>query len=152
MAWKLFDRIVPVHLANEARLLSALRPDEQQTLADLLRRLNASFEVRTTDVAASLGLTLEPAHLARARRQSVGLSDVPGLLVVGVEPHSPAAAAGIERGDLLTEMDGAAVISSTGLAVQLEGLADRRSVRIEILRGDDPVSARLLLAAPTPGH
>ena len=62
----LFDRIAPVHLANEDRQLSALSPAERQVLADLLRRLLASFESATTDVAASLGLVLEPARLARA--------------------------------------------------------------------------------------
>ena len=101
----LFDRVAPVHLANEDRQLSALSPAERQVLADLLRRLLASFESATTDVAASLGLVLEPARLARARRQAVGLSDQAGLLVTSVEPGSPADAAGIERGDLLTSLE-----------------------------------------------
>ena len=57
---KLFDRAAPVHLANEDRLLSALSPAERQVLADLLRLLLASFESATTDVAACLGLLLEP--------------------------------------------------------------------------------------------
>ena len=37
---ELFDRVAPVHLANEDRLLSALSPAERQVLADLLRRLS----------------------------------------------------------------------------------------------------------------
>jgi DNA-binding HxlR family transcriptional regulator len=77
---ELFDLVAPVHLANEDRLLSALSPAERQVLADLLRRLLTSFESATTDVATSLGLVLEPARLARARRQAVGLSDQAGLL------------------------------------------------------------------------
>ena len=122
---ELFDQVAPVHLANEDRLLSALSPAERQVLADLLRRLLSSFESATSDVAASLGLVLEPARLARARRQAVGLSDQPGLLVASVVPGSPAHAAGIERGDLLITLDGAEVISSTGLALQLENLLGR---------------------------
>ena len=69
---ELFDRVAPVHLANEDRLLSALSPAERQVLADLLRRLLTSFESATTDVAASLGLVLEPARLARAAGRRSG--------------------------------------------------------------------------------
>ena len=134
-----------MHLANEDRLLSALSPDERQVLADLLRRLLSSFESATTDVAACLGLVLEPARLARARRQAVGLSDQAGLLVTSVEPGSPAHAAGIERGDLLTSLDGAEVIGSTGLAFQLENLLGRRTVRAGLLRGNQAVTVRLTL-------
>jgi len=104
----LFDQVAPVHLANEDRLLAALSGDERQALAGLLRRLLASFEAHDTDVAGPLGLTLEPAHLAQQRRQAVGLAHRPGMLVAAVRPGSPGAAAGIERGDLLTHLDGAA--------------------------------------------
>jgi DNA-binding MarR family transcriptional regulator len=146
---ELFDRAAPVHLANEDRLLSALSSAERQVLADLLRRLLSSFESATTDVAAALGLVLEPARLARARRQAVGLADHAGLLVASVEPGSPAQAAGIERGDLLISLDGVEVISSTGLAAQLENLLGRRTARAGLLRGNEAVTVRLTLPATT---
>ena len=142
---ELFDQVAPVHLANEDRLLSALSPAERQVLADLLRRLLSSFESATSDVAASLGLVLEPARLARARRQAVGLSDQPGLLVASVVPGSPAHAAGIELGDLLITLDGAEVISSTGLALQLDNLLGRRVAEAGLLRGNEPVTVCLTL-------
>ncbi len=146
---RLFDHVAPTHLLNEDRLLSALSDDERQTLADLLRHLLASFESTTTDVAAELGLTLEPAHLARARRQAVGLSDTPGLLVVGVAAHSPAADAGVERGDLLTELDGIPTRSTVALAILLEDLLRRRTAKIRVLRGNEQISLRLRLPPPT---
>lgn len=142
---ELFDQVAPVHLANEDRLLAALSPAERQVLADLLRRLLSSFESATSDVAASLGLVLEPARLARARRQAVGLSDQPGLLVASVVPGSPAHAAGIELGDLLITLDGAEVISSTGLALQLDNLLGRRAAEAGLLRGNEPVTVCLTL-------
>ncbi|WP_413785754.1 MarR family winged helix-turn-helix transcriptional regulator [Intrasporangium zincisolvens] len=40
---ELMDRAVPEHLANEARLLSALDASERRALADLLGRLGASL-------------------------------------------------------------------------------------------------------------
>ena len=148
---ELFDRVAPVHLANEDRLLSALSPAEREVLAGLLRRLLSSFESGSTDVAASLGLVLEPARLARARRQAVGLSDRAGLLVEAVAPGSPGYEAGIERGDLLISLDGVEVVSSTGLALLLENLLGRRTVRAVLLRGDQELTVRLTMPAAPEG-
>jgi DNA-binding MarR family transcriptional regulator len=141
----LFDQVAPAHLANEDRLLAALSGDERLALADLLRRLLGSFEARTTEVARDLGLTLEPAHLARQRRQAVGLADRTGLLVAAVRPGSPAARAGVERGDLLTRLDGHPVSSSTGLALLLADLAGRRSAVAVVVRGNDEARLRIRL-------
>jgi len=148
---ELFDRVAPVHLANEDRLLSALSPAEREVLAGLLRRLLSSFESGSTDVAASLGLVLEPARLARARRQAVGLSDRAGLLVEAVAPGSPGYEAGIERGDLLISLDGVEVVSSTGLALLLENLLGRRTVRAVLLRGDQELTVRLTMPTAPEG-
>ena len=145
---KLFDDIAPVHLANEDRLLSALSPAERQNLADLLRRLLAGFESGSTDVAAGLGLALEPAHRARTRRQAVGLSDTPGLLVTDVTVGSAAADAGIERGDLIIAIDGVPTISSVGLALVLDDLTGSRAATVTLLRGNDQVIAELRIAPP----
>jgi DNA-binding MarR family transcriptional regulator len=43
-ALELTDTIAPLHLDNERRLLAGLTPDEQHTLAHLLRKLLLSFE------------------------------------------------------------------------------------------------------------
>jgi DNA-binding MarR family transcriptional regulator len=142
---ELFDRVAPVYLANEDRLLSALSPAEREVLAGLLRRLLSSFESGSTGVAASLGLTLEPARLARARRQAVGLSDRTGLLVAAVAPDSAGYTAGIERGDLLISLDGVEVVSSTGLALLLENLLGHGTVRAVLLRGDEELTVRVTM-------
>jgi DNA-binding MarR family transcriptional regulator len=142
---ELFDRVAPVHLANEDRLLSALSPAEREVLAGLLRRLLSSFESGSTGVAASLGLTLEPARLARARRQAVGLSDRAGLLVAAVAPDSAGYTAGIERGDLLISLDGVEVVSSTGLALLLESRLGHGTVRAVLLRGDEELTVRVTM-------
>jgi DNA-binding MarR family transcriptional regulator len=41
---ELTDTVAPLHLDNERRLLAGLTPDEQRTLADLLRKLLLGFE------------------------------------------------------------------------------------------------------------
>ncbi len=53
-----------------------------------------------------LGVAIAPSHVARRLRRSVGLPDRAGVLVRGVEDDSPAAAAGIEAGDLIVSAGG----------------------------------------------
>jgi serine protease Do len=53
-----------------------------------------------------LGIAVAPAHVARRLRRSVGLPELDGVLVRGVEGGSPAEAAGILEGDLLIAAGG----------------------------------------------
>jgi serine protease Do len=53
-----------------------------------------------------LGVALAPLRVSRRMRRAVGLPERDGLLVRGVEDGTPAAAAGIERGDLLVAAGG----------------------------------------------
>lgn len=89
-----------------------------------------------------LGIAVAPAHVARRLRRSVGLPDATGVLVRGVEDDSPAARAGLERGDLLVELNGApleriddlyAALDTGGdpLALGVLRGADRRDVTVE---------------------
>jgi DNA-binding MarR family transcriptional regulator len=134
---RVFDVVAPEHLANEDVLLSALTAEQRHTLADLLRHLLASFEPRDCPLAARLGLTLESAVTARRRRQAVGLSDTPGLLVAAVESGSPADTAGLARGDLIVEAEGQPSVSAVTLADLVEQLPDDKPLRVTILRGNE---------------
>jgi len=56
-----------------------------------------------------LGVAVAPRHVAARLRAAVGLPPRDGVLVHEVEPDGPAAAAGIEAGDLLVSADGTAL-------------------------------------------
>ena len=76
-------------------LLLALPADAAlRGIADALGRGEAPARPR-------LGLALAPPRAARRMRAAVGLPERDGLLVRGVEPGSPADAAGLQPGDLL---------------------------------------------------
>ena len=79
----------------EGGLILALPADAAtKRRADALASGNAATRPR-------LGIALAPARASRRMRAAVGLPERDGLLVRGVERESPAAKAGIERGDLL---------------------------------------------------
>lgn len=67
---------------------------------------------------------------------TVLLPEINGVLVVGVVPNSPAATAGIRRGDVITQIDGASVTT----AEQLQNLVDNsrlgQALRVTLRRGD----------------
>jgi predicted metalloprotease with PDZ domain len=141
---RLFDELAPVHLRNEDRLLAALDDDERDQLAGLLRRLLASLERDTVPTAEPLGLTLEAAPRARARRAAVGLSDPPGLLVTGVPAGTAAARAGVARGDLLVAVDGRPTRSEAALHAALAAAGP--TATLHLLRGDNPLALDITIA------
>ena len=82
-----------------------------------------------------LGVAIAPSHVARQMRRSVGLPEREGVLVQGVEDGSPAAAAGIESGDLIVEAGGRAVTDADDLHAILE--ATTFPFEVKLVRGTD---------------
>jgi serine protease Do len=78
-------------------------------------------------------------------RRAVGLSDEPGVLVVGVKPDSPAAAAGVLRGDLVTQAAGEGVHSVGDLDRAVRAADGRLS--LAVLRGAEPRDIEVELGA-----
>jgi DNA-binding MarR family transcriptional regulator len=133
-----FDALAPEHLANEARLVAALDPQQQSTLAALLQSLLVEYEPGVGHRPDErLGLVVAPAHVGLRRRAAVGLEPRTGLLAETVRPGGPAAAAGIRAGDLLVRTPARELRSLTCLAQAIDGAA---SVTIEVNRGDADVT------------
>jgi serine protease Do len=82
-----------------------------------------------------LGVAVAPSHVARQMRRSVGLPEREGVLVRGVEDGSPAAAAGIQAGDLIVEAGGKAVTDADDLHAAL-GAVDF-PFEVKLVRGND---------------
>jgi serine protease Do len=80
--------------------------------------------------AAWLGVTLDPVRVARANAHTFG------LLILEVEPGSPAARASLLPGDILLGAEENPFHSARDLARSLQG-SGQRPLRLEFLRGDD---------------
>lgn len=82
-----------------------------------------------------LGVAVAPAHVARRLRRAVGLPDRDGLLVRDVGDGTPAAAAGIQPGDLLVEAAGRALASVDDLFDALGTVTDDGPLEVKVVRG-----------------
>lgn len=82
-----------------------------------------------------LGVGIAPPWMARQLRAAVGLPEQDGLLVREVEEGSPAARAGLRRGDLIVAAGGRDVRDVDALYDALDALEPGASLALTVLRG-----------------
>ena len=112
-------------------LLIAIPTGER--LAERAERLWSGNAVRP----ARLGVAVAPPLVARRLRRAVGLPERDGVLVRSVLEDSAAAAAGIERGDLLVAAGGREVDSLDALYAALDSLGPGETLDLRIVRGTE---------------
>jgi serine protease Do len=112
----------------EGGLILALPAD-----AAMQRRAEALAAGKATE-RPRLGIAIAPARAARRMRAAVGLPERDGLLVRGVVADSPAAKAGVERGDLLVGVNGNPLSSVDELFDALEAGG---GLSLDVLRGTE---------------
>ena len=84
-----------------------------------------------------LGVGLQPVAIPDHLRSKLGLGQAAGLIVLGVEPASPAADAGALIGDILVALDGKSVTDTDDVQAVLTGEAIGRAVRVAVVRGGE---------------
>ena len=148
-----FEVVVPAYLANEARLLGSLTADEQATLAGVLRKLLVAFEgsAQLEGGPVRLGLILAPVHVAIAMQRAVGLPERPGLLVRAAEEGSPAAAAGLTEGDILTQAAGRPLRSVSALCAAIVDALPAGVLEVRARRGVEERDVSVPLRSATAG-
>jgi DNA-binding MarR family transcriptional regulator len=118
------------------RLVAGLPAGGAQALAEPIADWLAFF-APDERVAPRLGVAVAPSAVAKRMRSAVGLPDTPGVLVLRVKNDSPADAAGLSRGDLITEAAGepARSIGDLDRAVR----AADGTLALRVLRGAEPL-------------
>jgi len=79
-------------------------------------------------------LGLYPQDVTPALAKQFGLSQPSGALVGEVEPDTPAARAGLKRGDVILAMNGQAVSSANDLRLRISEMAPGTTVKLQISR------------------
>jgi serine protease Do len=113
---------------------AALPADE-----DLRRRVDALSRGESPR-RPHLGVGLVPGRAARQIRRAAGLPDRDGVLIQEVEDGSPAADAGLRRGDLVVDAAGTAVTTIDDLYQAIDGLGDGQSLALTVVRGADELA------------
>ncbi|MCC6831251.1 MAG: trypsin-like peptidase domain-containing protein [Thermoleophilia bacterium] len=130
--------------------INVMRPGWGLTLAvatgaDVAQRA-AAVAGGTVARPRTLGVALAPGHVAQRLRRAVGLPEAEGVLVRAVDDGSPAAAAGLGDGDLITQAGGAPVTEMADLARAIDAAPADGRLTLTVLRGTETREVEVVLA------
>ena len=111
------------------------------TAVDVARQLLGNGRVEH----AFMGV--QPAQLTPGQARQLGLQQATGVLVYGVTPTGPAARAQIRPGDVITAIAGEPLESVEDMFAQLRRHRPGQSVRVELLRDGNRMTAQVRLSA-----
>jgi serine protease Do len=75
----------------------------------------------------------------------LGLKDQTGALVAAAQKDSPAAAAGVKSGDVITAVDGETVADPHDLARRIAALGPKKMVKLSLIRNGSPMTLDVTL-------
>ena len=76
---------------------------------------------------------------------NLGLKNAAGALVAAAQKDSPAAAAGVKSGDVITAVDGEAVADPHDLARRIAALGPKKTAKLSIIRDGSPMTIDVTL-------
>jgi S1-C subfamily serine protease len=82
-----------------------------------------------------LGIRSQPVALDALSQAALKRTQDSGLLLVGIEPDSPASQAGLIVGDILVKIEGNVITSPEDLQLHLDSKSVGQTIAIEVLRG-----------------
>lgn len=138
-------RALETDLADVEALLEASGA-QQAILEDIT---GETVEVRLVDVSDEGAVTLPSGSPApQEQRGYLGVmigEDEEGVAIADVVPASPAAAAGLEAGDILINVGGQSVLDVEELRTILSAYGPGQDVAVTVMRGKHPVRAQVTL-------
>ncbi len=134
----------PAYAERARRLATGLPAGGAERLTEQLGPWLAFFEPGERD-APRLGVAVATAAVATRMRRAVGLPAEAGVLVVRVRRDSAADAAGVSRGDLITQAAGEPVRSLGDLERAVRSA--NGSLALKVLRGAEPRDLEVALSS-----
>jgi len=113
--------------------------------------INVALKVKDQIVAtgkashARLGVTIQ--DLNQTLAQSFGLERPDGALIANVAPGSAAAAAGLKSGDVVTEVNGEAIVRSGSLSSRIGLATPGETVKLKVWRDKSPRDVEVKLGS-----
>jgi serine protease Do len=131
---------INTHRPGDGFYLALPATEALRTRVDALARGEAPTRRR-------LGVALAPPHVARRLRAAVGLPQRDGVLIREVAEGSPAAAAGLLRGDLIVAAAGQPITSIDDLLAAVDGVGADGSLPLKVVRATDEVDITVSFTA-----
>jgi serine protease Do len=94
-----------------------------------------------------MGVSTVNAEVIAENYPSIELSQTEGAFITSVSPNSPASKAGLQIEDLIVEVDGKSVATSTALIKLLLGYEVGETVSIKYFRGNEKNTVKVKLAS-----
>ena len=114
--------------------LKVLREKKEVPLTERVGELKDEEVVASAPKSQDLGLTVQ--ELTPQSARSLGLNQVEGVVITSVQPESPAADAGLRRGDVILEINQRAIRKVADFQKAIQGDKDK-NVLFLIRRGDN---------------
>ena len=92
-----------------------------------------------------LGVQIQP--VTQDIADSLGLKEAKGALIAKTENDSPAAAAGLKDGDVVTSVNGESIADSHDLARKIAALGPKKEAELSIIRNGSPQTVKVTLGA-----
>jgi S1-C subfamily serine protease len=92
-----------------------------------------------------LGIGSQQVPLPAVLAQKAGVSQDIGLLVISVEPGSPAEKGGVMLGDVLVALGGQSVTDANSLRAQLGSDRVGQPIQLKVLRGGEPAELTVMI-------
>jgi S1-C subfamily serine protease len=142
------------HRPSEILEIRVVREDVEKTLVVALTETPRSPRAQPTAAgafpsAAYLGVFTEA--LTAEQRQRLGVQVEHGVVLAAMRPTSPAARAGLCRGDVVTAVGTTPVRMPDDLRAAVQKAGFGAEVALEVSRGRERLSIRVRLAAAPPG-
>jgi serine protease Do len=102
-------------------------------------------QLRETGEVARGWLGVQIQEVSQDLAESFGLDKAAGALISQVLDNSPALAAGLQPGDVITQVNGHEIIMSAQVAHFIGAIAPEQSVVIELVRGGESIEVDVLI-------
>ncbi len=111
--------------------------------SEMIRTVMDSIIKHGRVIRGWLGVSIQ--NLTPELAKSLGIKQQTGVLVADVVKDSPAAKAGLKRGDVITHLDGKPVTDATNLRNTVAAAAPGKAVELKFIRDNKENSARVTL-------
>jgi len=127
-------RLVAATATGKSVSVKVIRDGNEEALTLVIEKMKDGDEDSSADTGDKLGLTVK--DLTKELAASLRIKDTTGVVVTEVKPDSLASSAGIQRGDLVREVNGIKIAKAEEYEKTLSTIKKDKVVRLLIKHGE----------------